>query len=90
MADKTISWIQANIKWLLTIVFLAGSNFALMAFKIDSKIDKNDAEALIKTEVKEKLTEVLPHYFSNTEGKILETKYEEIIRRLETIERKLD
>lgn len=90
MSDSTISWIKANIKWLLMLVFLAGSNFALMAFKIDSKIDKSDAEALIKAQVTEKLSEVLPHYYNNTDGKVLESKYEEIIRRLDNIEKKLN
>lgn len=90
MSDATSTWIRNNIKWLLTVVFLAGSNFAIMAFKLDSKIDKSDAELMIKAEIQEKLGSVLPNYFGITEGEVLKAKYEEIIRRLDNIERKLN
>ena len=84
-----MEWIKQNIKWLLTLAFLAGSNFAIMAFKLDAKIDKVEAKELIQIEIKNELKETLPNYYNNTDGKVLEAKFNEILRRLDNIEKKI-
>jgi hypothetical protein len=90
MSEKTKEWINSNLKWLLTVVFLAGSNFAIMATKLDSKIDKSDAAVLIEIQIEKQIKTILPQLYTHTEGKVMEAKYDEIIRRLDSIDKKLD
>lgn len=82
MSDAVSRWIGDNIKWIIAVTAIVLSNYFFLANKIDQKADKSEIKMIIKDELR--------YTFPNEDGKVLQSQYNEILRRLDAIEKKLD
>lgn len=76
--------------WLITTVvsffITTGISIGVSQNQLANKIDSEQARIIVKEEVGNELK----HYFSDSDGKVLQTKLDNLLRQIEELNQRLD
>lgn len=77
------SWLVITI---ISFFVTTGISIGISQNQLANKIDSDEARVIVREEVNNELK----HYFSDTDGKVLQSKFDNLIKQMEELSKKLD